>query len=90
MPAYGSAAFNATEEPLNRTEQVYGSMMWPFLYFYGGPGCNVLIENPVVRGLQLPNVSKHDTQVRGHCQGCAPWHAVSSAVGQSAPLQQRQ
>lgn len=41
-------------------------MMWPFLYFYGGPGCNVLLESPVVKGLQLPNVSKHDTQVRGH------------------------
>jgi hypothetical protein len=58
-----SAEMNATEMKLNRTEPIYNSIMWPLLYFHGGPSCHVRFESPVIREVELPKQSGEGSQV---------------------------
>lgn len=50
---YYTADFNATEVPLNRTEPVYNATLRPMLFFFGGPTCHVVLNNPKIAGCQL-------------------------------------
>jgi len=58
-----SAAVNASEQILNRTEPIYNAIMWPLMYFFGGPSCHVLLDSPVIRGVRLPMQPNEATQV---------------------------
>jgi hypothetical protein len=49
----GTAEFNATKIPLNRTELVYNATLRPMLFFFGGPTCHVVLNNPKIVGCQL-------------------------------------
>jgi hypothetical protein len=49
---FNTAAFNATEGPLNRTELVYGSTIWPILFFHGTSTCNILLEAPFIHNVK--------------------------------------
>lgn len=62
-----SAAYNATELKLNRTEPVYNSTLWMLLLFHGGSGCHVRFSNPEVTGINLPSAPNAPTQVRHTC-----------------------
>jgi hypothetical protein len=50
---WGTAEFNATEGPLNRTEPVYNATLRPMLFFFGGPTCHVVLTKPKIAGCQL-------------------------------------
>ena len=39
--------------------ELTGQHFWPLLYFHGGPGCHVLLEDPVIEGVTLPHTPNH-------------------------------
>lgn len=50
-------------DAFNRSEEAHNSTMWPLLYFHGGPGCSVLLEDPVIVGVNFSGAPKEATQV---------------------------
>lgn len=76
LPVEGSEVPPYTEAVLNRTE--YGEqdgkrtqfVSWPLLYFHGGPGCNLLLDKPVIHRVNLPYKPRRATQVcaRSSCR----------------------
>jgi hypothetical protein len=69
LPVEGSEVPPYTQQVLNRTKEreqdgkMVQDVLWPLLYFHGGPGCNVLLERPVIRAMRRPYADKRATQV---------------------------
>jgi hypothetical protein len=61
-PPWGAADFASKEGTLNRTEVLHNSMIWPILYFHGGPACSVLLESPYIHGVK-PGLDNADSAV---------------------------
>jgi hypothetical protein len=69
LPVEGFEVPPYTEDVLNRTQwwledgKPVQAVSWPLLYFHGGPGCHLLLDKPVIRGVTLPYKQRRATQV---------------------------
>jgi hypothetical protein len=68
-PIPGGEVLPFAADAYNRTESAYNSTMWPLLYFYGGPGCSVLLGDPVILGVNFPGAPKQASPVGAEVWG---------------------
>jgi hypothetical protein len=73
-PPFNTAAFDATEGPLNRTEVVYRSTIWPIMFFHGTPVCSILFESPFIHNVKPGQGYMDDMPATSAvCRGCTSW-----------------
>lgn len=66
-PVPGGEVLPYAADAFNRSDKSYNSTLWPLLYFHGGPGCAVLLEDPVIVGVNFPDAPHEATQVGAAC-----------------------